>query len=272
MLYIFIFLFGLIIGSFANVLIYRLPRGRAFVKGRSQCPGCGVSIAWYDLIPIISFLFLKTRCRKCGFKISWIYPAIEAYSGIVFVASFVLLVLSGGGGLLDWVFSVLLLEAFLVLIFIDFKHLILPDSVILFTLIAAFIYGILAKFVIGLSTFKVFSLENITSAVAAFGIFFLIWLISKGKWMGFGDVKLAGLVGLVFGAMGSLIVLYLAIVLGAIVGLVLLAFRKANLKTQLPLGSFIGLSASAYILFNPFITEKIMNTLRFVIPLFRVYN
>jgi leader peptidase (prepilin peptidase)/N-methyltransferase len=269
MLYIFIFLFGLIIGSFVNVLIYRLPRGKAFIKGRSQCPGCGTDIVWYDLIPILSFIFLKTRCRKCGFKISWTYPAVELYSGIVFVASFILL---GGAGSTDWIFSVLLLEAFLVLTFIDFQHLILPDSVILFTLIAALVYGLLSKFVIGSGIFNILSLENILSAVLAFGIFFLVWLVSKGKWLGFGDVKLAGLIGLIFGAMGSLIVLYLAVVLGAVVGLVLLAFKKANLKTQLPFGSFIGISASAYILFDPFITEKIMNTLRFVIPLFRVYN
>lgn len=266
---LFLFLFGLIIGSFVNVIIYRLPRDRTFIKGRSQCPGCGGKIAWYDLIPVLSFIFLRARCRNCGFKISWSYPAIEIYSGIIFVSSFFVF---GKAGLLNWLFSVFILEALLILAVIDLQHLILPDFIMLFMFIVALAYGWLVRFVFKSGAANIFSLDNLTAALLAFTVFFLVWFGSRGRWVGFGDAKLAGLLGFIFGGLGIAVILYLAIVLGAITGFILLALKKANLKTQLPLGSFIGFSASAYILCGPLIIERLQAIFRFVIPLFKVYN
>ena len=251
--FIYIFFLGLIVGSFVNVVIYRIPRGESVVYGRSRCANCGKKIAWYDLIPVVSFFALKARCRQCRQRISWLYPAVELYSGIIFVLAFSFL---GQFRLADWLFTVFILESLLILALIDFKNLILPDSVMLAMFAGVIGYGIFER----LSSsyrFGIFSINNFIAAAVLFSALFLVWLLSKGAWLGLGDVKLAGLIGLIFGLWGGLIIIYGAIIAGTIVGLFLLANRRANLKTKLPLGSLISFSAMIYVFLGTIIQNKL---------------
>lgn len=247
MIYFFIFLFGLAVGSFVNAVICRLPRGRG-LTGRSACPRCARPIVWYDLIPLASFFILKRRCRNCGGGISWCYPLVELYSGLAALGSFEWL---GRSGLADAAFGFFLLMIFLTLSVIDFRHFILPDGVI-----GAGAFGALLYAFFGPGNFHPLAYQNILTALGLFIFFFLFWAASRGAWLGLGDAKLAALIGLVFGPLGGSAVIYLAIVLGAMVGIVLMAFKRAGPKTRLPFGSFICLTASLYLFFGYAIIQK----------------
>lgn len=245
MFYLLTFVFGLVFGSFVNVLIYRIPRGENFVTDRSKCPHCHAYIEWYDLIPLLSFLVLNGKCRNCGAKISWSYFWVEFYSGLIFLVSFMVF---GNIGVGSWLANVAILEIFLILFMTDVKELMLPDAVI--------IAGV-AIALAGFKTFNSISTEHLLAALVYLLFFSAVWSLSKGKWIGFGDGKLMFLIGLVFGAVASVIVLYMAVILGTILGLALLLFRKANLKTRLPLGAFICFSASVYIFFGNVIMSSL---------------
>lgn len=227
-----------------NVVIYRIPRGQSIVKGRSKCPDCGKKLAWYDLIPIASFLILKRQCRNCKALISWAYPLVELYSGFVFLVSYKFF---SPNGLANWLFIVFILELFLILGLIDLRRLILPDSLLIVLLGASFSILAISK----LFDVRIGWLTSISSgfigAAILFAALFIIWLLSKGQWLGFGDVKLVGIIGLIFGFWGGLAILYIAIILGTLFGLFLLLTHRANLKTKLPFGAFICLSATFYI-------------------------
>lgn len=252
--FIYIFLLGLIVGSFVNVVIYRIPRGRSIVSGRSQCPSCSKKISWYDLIPLASFLILGGRCRACGKKISPAYPAIELYSGFVFVISYWFF---AGSGWIAWVSAIFILELFLILAIIDLRHLILPDSLLIILLVGAAVWSLAQKLVDRAGHWQVFDINSLAGTGVLFTIFFLVWLFSKGRGLGFGDVKLAGIIGLIFGFWGGLIILYLAVAVGAVLGLTLLLTHQANLKTKLPLGTLICFSASFYILCGNIVLNKL---------------
>jgi leader peptidase (prepilin peptidase) / N-methyltransferase len=239
-IYYSLFILGTIVGSFVNVLIYRLPRNEGFVKGRSKCSHCHEILKWYDLIPLLSFLVLQAKCRDCGKKISWSYFWVELYSGVVFLMSFIYLYSFGAVYVLAVIF---LMEILLILMMTDLKSLILPDSVII-----AGVVGVLLSH----RVFNSISSGHLFTAAVFFLLFSSIWYLSKGRWLGLGDGKLMILVGLAFGAVVSVAILYLAIILGTMVALILLAFKKANLKTQLPLGSFICFSATVYIFVSYF--------------------
>lgn len=252
--------FGLIVGSFVNVLVYRLPRGGGIVFSRSSCPKCSKIIVWYDLIPVFSFIFLGAKCRNCRQKISFVYPVVELLSAFIFIAP---LLLFKNIGVSDYLFLVFILEIFLTFFFIDLKNLLLPDSLILAGIIGSVIYGIFSIFSKTDYLFHIFSITNLISATFYFLILFSIWYVSQGQWMGQGDAKLMFLVGLVFGPLGGLFILYLSFILGGGAGFVLLIFRKAGLKSKIPLGSFISLSVFAYV----FLGHKILDILNLAIIL-----
>ncbi|MEK7583467.1 MAG: prepilin peptidase [Patescibacteria group bacterium] len=220
------FILGLLVGSFLNVLIYRLPRELPFVKGRSHCPHCDRVLAWYDLVPVVSYVMLRGRCRQCHHHISLQYPLVELLSGVLFVFAPSLL----------WLVA---LEVFLVLAVIDLQHLLIPDA-LLVVLIA-----------VALAMRVAWQPWNLLSALAVGGLLFLLWFLSKGTWIGFGDVKLVAVLGLLFGFPGTAIVIYGGVMIGGLVSVVLLALRKANRKTAVPLGTFLALAAIVYILYEP---------------------
>ena len=241
-----IFLFGLVTGSFLNCLIYRLYTKKGFLFGRSFCPHCRHKLSWSDLIPVLSFLALKGKCRYCSKKISWQYPLVEIATGILFV-----LVVNYELGIRNYelfnletlLASLLMILAFcfLIIIFVyDLKHYIIPDKIIYPAIAIAFLYQLFRNLESGIWNLDFRPLlYPLLSALLASTFFLAIFLISRGKWLGFGDVKLVFFLGLLLGFPNILVALFLAFFIGAGVGILLIAFRKKTLKSEVPFGPFL---------------------------------
>jgi len=256
--YIIIFFFGLVIGSFLNCVIYRLEKKESFLTGRSYCPNCKHQLSWQDLIPFLSFIELQGKCRYCKQKISWRYPLIELATGILFVLvlNYELRIMNYDllnlGFILNSLF-LLLNSCFLLIIFVyDLKYYIIPDEVIYPAIFIAFLYEILYSYFILHNSHLI--TNSFYSAFGASLFFLVIFLISRGKWLGFGDVKLAFFMGLFLGFPDILVALFFAFFIGAIIGLGLILLRKKNLKSEVPFGPFlvtgifIGLFSGGYII------------------------
>ena len=231
--YIAIFILGLIVGSFLNCVIYRLQTDESFLKGRSFCPNCKHTLSWQDLIPVFGFIILKGKCRYCQNKISLQYPLVELATGILFVLilyyNFPNLLVTG-----YW----LLVTCFLIIIFVyDLKHYIIPDKVIYPAIIIALLYNIFYSLLITHNS--KFLIQSLLSALGAALFFLLIVLISRGRWMGVGDIKLAFLMGLFLAFPKILIALFLAFFTGAIIGLELIIAGKKKMKSEVPFGPFL---------------------------------
>lgn len=250
MLFFFIvFILGLCVGSFLNVLIYRLPRGLKFVKGRSFCPECKRKINWFDNVPLISFILLKGRCRYCHSPISLRYPVVELLTGVLFVLG----AFSQLGNLshlshLSWTETILtwvLFSGLIVIFFVDLEHQIIPDDVVA-PLIILFS---LRQFFPLPTSFSSFSLltshfSSFVSGIGSFLFMFSIYIITKGQGMGFGDVKLAFLIGLVLGYPKIIVAFYLAFLTGAFVGVILILVRKAKFGQKIAFGPFLCLATT----------------------------
>jgi len=244
---IFYFIFGTIVGSFLNSVIYRLKKNESFLKGRSYCPNCRHTLNWKDLIPVFSFLILKGKCRYCQKKISWQYPLVELATGILF---FLIIFYFP----YNFLFSIFyfLFSCFLIIIFVyDLKYYIIPDKIIYPAGATALIFNF--QFLIS-NQFSIFN-YSILSGLGAAIFFLIIVLASKEKWMGWGDVKLAFLMGLFLGFPKILVALFSAFFLGAITGIILIILKKKNLKSEVPFGPFLVSSTFLAIFFG----EKIVN-------------
>lgn len=234
--YLLVVLFGLITGSFLNAVIYRLRLGKSFLTGRSFCPECRHKLSAADLIPILSFIFLSGRCRYCGKKISWQYPLVEFF----LAASFCLLYFIYGGSL-PFAFYVIL-TSFLALIFVyDLKYHLILDKVSLPALILAFIFSLILKMPV---------LEIIIGAGLGAAFFWLQYALSRGKWVGGGDIRLGGLMGAALGWQKLLAALFLAYISGSLVSLFLIIFRRKTMKSRLAFGPFLVAAAFACLLFG----------------------
>jgi len=241
-IYIFVFGFGLCIGSFLNCVVYRLEQNKN-LKGRSFCPHCKHTLKWLDLIPVFSFLYLCGKCRYCHKKISIQYPLVELVTGILFVLilsfSDVGLHLGSPTSFLNLAFLFYIASSLIVIFVYDLKHYLIPDKVLFPAIAAAFVYRLFENFV---------SLPSyLLAAVIASGFFLAIFLASAGRWMGFGDVKLAVLMGFLLGFPNILAGLFLAFFFGAIIGVILMVFpfgsaqggNKKGLKSEIPFGPFL---------------------------------
>ena len=243
LIYFFIPLFGLAVGSFLNCVIYRLERGESFLEGRSYCPHCRHILNWPDLIPVFSFLILKGKCRYCSQKIFWQYPLVELATAIIFLTlyyNFFTMV-----NLLQFIF-LLAISCFLIIIFVyDLKHYIIPDKVVYPAIGFAFLYQLFRSLeFVNWNLFGIWNLEfgilrPILPSILASAFFLAIVLISRGKWMGMGDVKLAFLMGLFLGWPNILVALFLAFLIGAIIGIGLIVAGKKTLKSEVPFGPFL---------------------------------
>ena len=253
LIYFFIPLFGLAVGSFLNCVIYRLERGESFFSGRSYCPHCQHVLNWQDLIPVFSFLILKGKCRYCSQKISWQYPLVELATALLFISLLNLTQVRPVYNLTQVgpvYFCLLLISCFLVIIFVyDLRHYIIPDKVVYPAIGIAFLYQLFGTFEFRVSNlfrvssfeFRIFEpmLNPLFSAILASIFFLLIVLVSKGKWMGVGDIKLAFLMGLILGWSNILVALFLAFSIGAIIGIGLIISGKKTLKSEVPFGPFL---------------------------------
>lgn len=248
---LFIFIFGLLFGSFLNVVIFWLEsadqetgelgkqKKRENILGRSFCPSCKHQLNFLDLIPVLSWVILKGKCRYCKEKISVQYPLVELFTGLMFLTTFLYL---GGEDFsaigLTKLLLLLIVNCLLLIVFVyDLKHKIIPDRIILPSILLAFSYLLFAVWGGGLS-FNSFLL-TLVSAIVAGGFFYALAAVSDGKWMGGGDIKLAFLMGLILGFPNILVGLFLGFILGSIFGVSLIAMRKAKLQSEIPFGPFL---------------------------------
>ena len=255
--YFIIFIFGLMVGSFLNSIIYRLSSGESFLIQRSYCPHCKHILSWEDLIPLFSFIILRGKCRYCRQKISWQYPLVEIATGSLFLLIFNFqlpsVISEGEEEIYLFAFNFLnliyylVIACFLIIIFVyDLKHYIIPDKIIYPAIATAIFYqlfGILNLEIISDFGFRISDLKPLLnpllSAILASLFFLLIALVSGGKWLGLGDVKLAFFMGLFLGFPNVLFALFLAFSIGAIIGIGLIIAGKKTLKSEVPFGPFL---------------------------------
>ena len=228
---------GLFFGSFLNVLIDRLPQGKDVISGRSVCDYCGKTLRWYELIPVVSFLLQGAKCRRCHKKLSWQYPGIEIVTAIVFF-------LISQRVSDTWVLVPLLIVAgtFIVITVADFKYQIIPDSMV-GVLVVGSVWLTLESSGPGVLP------VHVLSGIGAFLFFFLLWFGTKGKGMGFGDVKLAFPLGLLLGFPKIVFAVYVAFLIGASVGIILLLSKNKTLKSRIAFGPFLIIGTALVLLF-----------------------
>lgn len=188
---IFVFVLGTIIGSFLNVVIYRLHTGKS-LAGSSHCLSCGQSLRWYDLFPVLSFVCLRGRCRQCGCRFTARYAVVEIITGLLFVAS-----LNSTLQTVPLVLLWIILSLLVVITVYDLRHYIIPDVLTLW--LTVFVLGYVYTSA-GYSTDVIAYLPGLLAALAGAGFLFFLWFISNGRWLGFGDVKLVFPLGLLVGA------------------------------------------------------------------------
>ncbi len=244
LIYIFAFIFGTIVGSFLNVVVYRLPRKGSILKPAfSYCPNCGKTIKWYDNIPVISYIFLKGKCRYCKSKISIRYPFVELLTGILSV-----LAMWKTGLSIDYFFIFSFLAILVAIIFIDIDFRIIPDELNLIGFITGIIYVYFRK-----------DFSLIDALLGAFVGAGFLWVIAyiyektRGiEGLGFGDVKMMAFLGTFLGWFGSLFTIFFASLIGAIVGITAAYVLKAKDKGkfEIPFGPFLALGAIVYIFFG----------------------
>jgi len=234
-------LFGLLIGSFLNVCIYRLPRDLSIVWPASRCTTCGRELSWYENIPVFSYLALRARCRSCGERISPMYPAIEIVTALMFA------------GALAWygltpLFAVRLVFAcaMVVLFVIDLQHQILPNEITLPGIILGLVASVFLE-----PGFR----DALIGAVAGAGILWLIaWTYERlrhQEGLGFGDVKMLAMIGAFLGWPSMLLTLVIASFLGSVVGVSLIASGRGELGSKLPFGTFLAAAAIVAALAGP---------------------
>jgi len=238
-----LFLLGLCFGSFINCLVYRWNHQVSIFKGRSFCPKCKKQINWYDNIPVISFVMLRGCCRRCHSPISWQYPIVELTSAILTLIIFNFS--TYGGPTVGWqflIFNLLLTYCLLAIFISDLIYMTIPDEVVIF--------GVIVSLIFLISQYPNILISNLISATGAGLFFYLLYLITKGKGMGMGDVKLALLTGLILGWPKIMIALYLAFLTGAIIGVILILIKRKKFGQVIPFGPFLALSTWITMLFG----------------------
>lgn len=237
MIVIMLGLIGLAMGSFVGALVWRLHTKRNFVNERSECEDCHHKLAVLDLIPVFSWVFLKGKCRYCGAKISWINPVLELLVSALFVGSYIFWPLGfdqwqAVASFAIWLIYIVLLAA---LFLYDLRWMLLPDRLV-WPLIALGLYdGSLRASLAGSNYF----LHVILGVAVLAGMYGLLYLVSKGKWVGFGDVKLGVFMGAALGAPGAFLVLMLANIIGFLVVVPGLVSGKLTRKSRVPFGPFL---------------------------------
>ena len=256
-----VFLFGLLIGSFLNVVIYRLPLGESIVFPGSHCPSCNAEIKWFDNIPVVSYVvLLRGRCRSCRAHISAIYPAVELLVASLYLALFVVhqeQVISGSW--LPLIADLVFVSLIVPLVFIDFHHKLLPNAITYPGLVLLIVLRAVAPdpWIVA-HTHRLFGLDGASLwAVSLFGSLLgavvgggSLWLVREAYYrlrhvegMGLGDVKMMLMVGAFLGWQLTLLTIFIASLLGSLVGVLLISLRGGSMKMQIPFGVFLGPAA-----------------------------
>jgi leader peptidase (prepilin peptidase)/N-methyltransferase len=256
------FLLGLVIGSFLNVCILRIPADKSIVLPASSCPKCGKAIAPYDNIPVLSWLILGGKCRHCKTKISAMYPAVELLTGLLFLACYFAFGFTADA--LKWaVFSALLV----VLTITDLRERILPDEVNFFGLGAGLLFSLFSKPIDGTALWlanrwfdfpppqmALSFADGVLGAIAGSG---LLWLVAEGYFrlrgregMGLGDVKMMAAIGAFLGLKRTLMTVLAGSLLGSVIGICLISLTKKGRDYELPFGTFLGAGALLVLFFG----------------------
>lgn len=252
-MYFFVFAFGLCIGSFMNVCIYRLPVSKSIVYPPSSCPKCGYMIRIYDNIPILSYIFLMGKCRQCRNRISIRYPVIEFLSGLLAVCAYL-----KSGFTLEALVYYIFIAVLVVITFIDIDHRIIPNAISL--------PGIPIFF---LASFAVPSVNYVDSLIGILvgggSLYIVAWVYSflTGKeGMGGGDIKLLAMIGALIGWKGVFFTIFIGSATGTLVGLAIMLYTRKNMKLAVPFGPFLAIGAVTYIFFGPEIIYWYFNLMR----------
>ncbi len=250
------FCFGSIIGSFLNVIILRLPANQS-LNGRSHCISCGHTLGVLDLAPLLSYLFLFGNCRYCKVKISPRYFILEAITGLLFAVSYYYIQPQNLVPAIQLLKYWIILAALVVIFVVDLEHFLILDEVIFPVSGAIFLLNIILDVCLKINIFSPHSnfLSGLIAAAVLWVFFYLVWFFSKGLWLGFGDVKLAILLGLALGWPLILVGFMLAILLGGVVSAFLLIFMGKNLKSQIPFGTFLALGTVLALFYG----DKVLN-------------
>ncbi len=243
-IYCIIFTYGIVIGSFLNVCIYRIPKQESIVKVRSHCMSCGYELKWYDLVPLFSFLFLGGKCRKCKTKLSVQYPLIEALNGGLYVLVFAVF-----GWTVETLLYCLLFSALLALSVIDFRTYEIPVGFNVFILALGLIrvatdYANWLEYVIGLFCVSLF--------------LYILYICSKGRAIGGGDIKLMAACGLLLGWKNILLALMLGCIIGSVIHLLRMRFSKA--EHVLALGPYLSAGVAIAALWGEEMTTWYLHT------------
>ena len=240
------FALGLVVGSFANVCIYRLPRQESVVWPGSHCPRCQAPIRWYDNIPLLSFVLLRGRCRGCGEPISWRYPIVELLTGVLFlqgVATF--------GVSLRALQSLVLGTLLVIVFFVDLDHYIIPNRITYPGIVIGLLFAALSE---GRFDWRRVVIAAVTAAALGGG-FILVNILSalllKQEGMGMGDAKLAAMIGAFLGWPIGAVAILLGVFIGGALGLLLLALRIKGRREQIPFGPALAAGAAVAMWWGP---------------------
>ena len=220
---------GLLIGSFLNVCIHRIPRGESISFPPSHCPKCSTNLKPIDLIPVISFIWTRGKCRYCSEKISMRYPLVEILNALIYLILYIKFSMS-----ILFIKYAILASILIVISFIDYDHQIIPDEVIIFGIILSFIIHIIHNF-------RGDMLNGLIGLIIGGGLFLIIALVTNA--MGGGDIKLMGMLGFSLGYKYILLITLLSFIIGAVVSLILIYFKIKSRKDFIPFGPFIAMAA-----------------------------
>jgi leader peptidase (prepilin peptidase) / N-methyltransferase len=261
--YLLLFILGTAVGSFLGVVVDRIAGKESIWRGRSHCDHCRHNLYPLDLIPVFSFFLLGRKCRYCHKELSWFYPIIELCTGIVYVVSGYFVFHASGYLLSQMQYQVLGLYYFLLtgaliaIFFTDLRYGIIPFKVVVFAFSVTILWDIILRFLhfspleVQLLGLQTSILSILGSAIGAGGFFFLLFFVTKGRGMGFGDVIYAFLMGFTLGFPRVLLGLYIAFVTGAIVALILVVMKRKKLKGgTIPFGPFLVLGTIASLLWG----------------------
>lgn len=245
-----LFIFGITLGSFYNVVGYRIPKGESIIYPSSHCTNCNHKLKWYELIPVFSFLFLRGKCSKCHQKISWFYTIFEFLTGILFVISYIIF----KNNILDLLVALTFISMIIIIFVSDYHYLIIPDSVLIFFGIVLFIELIIKN---GFNGVYMPLINGLISFASMYLIKLLGDFLFKRESMGGGDIKLMFVIGMVIGFPEALFSIFVGSLIGLPLALIVLLKNKDHI---IPFGPLLGIG-SLIILFTQFDVMQFLNSL-----------
>lgn len=250
---IYVFIVGMIFGSFFNVCIFRIPEKQSISNPPSHCPNCDTRLKPIDLIPVFSYLLSGRRCRYCEDKISSRYALVEILTGILFLTVFNKFLLD-----ISLIYYLVLISLLIIITFIDFDHYIIPDGLLILGSVFAIVFNLIFKVI----TIKESLLGSLICGGGVLALIYLIEFLVKKEVMGGGDIKLFAMLGLFLGVKNSLLVALISVYVGAIFGIISIIYSKIKKKefnSMIPYGPFISIAAFIVILYGDEIINWYMN-------------